>query len=97
MRWIRDPSSAPHGGESIPQVVERVGAWIHERSRDPGHTVAVTHASVIRAAIVHVIQAQMPSFWRIDILPLSRTEFRTNGRRWVLRSLALLGGDDDTK
>ncbi len=74
-----------------------MAAWIHERSRDPGHTVAVTHASVIRAAIVHVIQAQMPSFWRIDILPLSRTEFRTNGRRWVLRSLALLGGDDDTK
>jgi broad specificity phosphatase PhoE len=95
VRWIRDPASAPHGGESIPQVLERVAAWIHERSRDPGHTVAITHATVIRAAIVHVIQAQVPSFWRIDVLPLSRTEFRTNGRRWVLRSLAPLAGDDD--
>lgn len=95
VRWIRDPSSAPHGGESIPQVLERVGAWIHERSRDPGHTVAITHAAVIRAAIVHVIQAQLPSFWRIDVLPLSRTELRTNGRRWVLRSLAPLGASDD--
>ncbi|MEJ0035807.1 MAG: histidine phosphatase family protein [Gammaproteobacteria bacterium] len=95
VRWIRDPSSAPHGGESIPQVLERVAAWMHERSRDPGHTVAVTHAAVIRAAIVHVIQAQVPSFWRIDVLPLSRTEFRTNGRRWVLRSLASMTGGDD--
>ena len=95
VRWIRDPSSAPHGGESIPQVLERVAAWIHERSRDPGHTVAVTHAVVIRAAIVHVIQAQVPSFWRIDVLPLSRTELRTNGRRWVLRSLAPLDASDD--
>jgi broad specificity phosphatase PhoE len=85
--WIRDPSSAPHGGESIPQVMARVAAWITDRGRDPGHTVAVTHASVIRAAIVHVIQAQLPSFWRIDVVPLSATDLRTNGRRWVLRSV----------
>jgi broad specificity phosphatase PhoE len=87
VRWIRDPSSAPHGGESIPQVLERVAAWITACSKEPGHTVAVTHATVIRAAIVHVIQAQLASFWRIDVLPLSQTELRTNGRRWVLRSL----------
>jgi broad specificity phosphatase PhoE len=84
--WIRDPSSAPHGGESIPQVLARVAAWIADRGRDPGHTVAVTHASVIRAAIVHVIEAQLASFWRIDVVPLSQTDLRTNGRRWVLRS-----------
>ena len=87
MSWIKDPSSAPHGGESIPQVLARVAAWIAERGGDPGHTVAVTHASVIRAAIVHVIQAQLPSFWRIDVVPLSQTDLRTNGRRWVLRSM----------
>jgi broad specificity phosphatase PhoE len=85
--WIRNPATAPHGGETIAQVLERVAAWIHERGREPGHTVAVTHAAVIRAAIVHVIQAQLPSFWRIDVLPLSLTDLRTNGRRWVLRSL----------
>ncbi len=85
--WMRDPSSAPHGGESIPQVLARVAAWIDDRGRDPGHTVAVTHASVIRAAIVHVIQAQLSSFWRIDVVPLSQTDLRTNGRRWVLRAM----------
>ena len=95
MSWIKDPSSAPHGGESIPQVLARVADWIAERGRDPGHTVAFTHASVIRAAIVHVIQAQLPSFWRIDVVPLSRTDLRTNGRRWVLRSMGpIVPGED---
>ncbi|HTV79739.1 MAG TPA: histidine phosphatase family protein [Steroidobacteraceae bacterium] len=85
--WIRKPETAPHGGETIPQVLQRVAAWMAERSRDRGHMVAVTHPVVIRAAIVHVIQAQLPSFWRIDVLPLWQVDLRTNGRRWVLRSL----------
>jgi broad specificity phosphatase PhoE len=85
--WIKNPSTAPHGGEAIPQVMERVGSWIRERGKDDGHTVAVTHASVIRAAIVYVIEAGLPSFWRIDVVPLARVDLRTNGRRWVLRSL----------
>ena len=87
MSWISNPSSAPHGGEPIPQVMERVAAWIREPGRDKVHTVAITHASVIRAAIVHVIEAQLQSFWRIDVVPLSLTDLRTNGRRWVLRSM----------
>jgi broad specificity phosphatase PhoE len=94
--WIRDPSSAPHGGESIPQVLKRVAAWIAERGRDPGHTVAVTHSSVIRAAIVHVIEAQLPSFWRIDVAPLSQTDLRTNGRRWVLRSMGPMVASEES-
>jgi broad specificity phosphatase PhoE len=94
--WIKNPSSAPHGGESIPQVLERVAAWMRERGRDKGHTVAVTHATVIRAAIVHVIEAQLPSFWRIDVVPLSRTDLRTNGRRWVLRSIGPIGAGEES-
>lgn len=92
--WIKNPSSAPHGGETIPQVLERVADWMRERTRDKGSTVAITHAAVIRAAIVYVIEAQLGSFWRIDVLPLSRTEFRTNGRRWVLRSIATVKDED---
>ena len=87
LSWIKNPSSAPHGGESIPQVMERVASWIREPGRDKIHTVAITHAAVIRAAIVHVIEAQLQSFWRIDVTPLSLTDLRTNGRRWVLRSM----------
>jgi broad specificity phosphatase PhoE len=86
--WMSNPSSAPHGGESIEQLVERVTAWMREPGRDKVHTVAITHASVIRAAIVYAIGAQLQSFWRIDVVPLSLTDLRTNGRRWVLRSMA---------
>ena len=93
--WIRKPETAPHGGETIAQVLARVAAWVAERSREQGRMVAVTHAAVIRAAIVHVLQAQLPSFWRVDVLPLSRTELRTNGRRWVLRSIAPLAPTDE--
>ncbi len=94
VKWIKDPASAPHGGETIPEVQLRVSAWLREQEREPGHTVAITHSSVIRAAIVHVIQADLPSFWRIDITPLSRTELRTNGRRWVLRSISSLSAEE---
>jgi broad specificity phosphatase PhoE len=97
LSWMKNPATAPHGGETIPAVMERVKAWIAERGKDSGHTVAVTHASVIRAAIVYAIESDLRSFWRIDILPLSRTDLRTNGRRWVLRSLAPMekaGGQD---
>jgi broad specificity phosphatase PhoE len=93
--WIKDPGSSPHGGESISEVLKRVAVWISERGRDKGHTVAFTHPAVIRAAIVHVIMADLPSFWRIDVLPLSLTDFRTNGRRWVLRSMGPIGVPDD--
>jgi broad specificity phosphatase PhoE len=93
--WIKDPGSSPHGGESISEVLKRVAAWISERGRDKGHTVAFTHPAVIRAAIVHIIMADLPSFWRIDVLPLSCTDFRTNGRRWVLRSMGPIGVPDD--
>jgi broad specificity phosphatase PhoE len=84
--WMKNPASAPHGGETIPQVLARVTDWLREPDRQKGHTVAVTHASVIRAAIVYVIEAELRSFWRIDVSPLSKTDLRTNGRRWVLRS-----------
>jgi len=94
--WISNPSSAPHGGESIPQVMERVAAWIREPGRDKIHTVAITHAAVIRAAIVHVIEAQLQSFWRIDVAPLSLTDLRTNGRRWVLRSMGPMTPSEET-
>jgi broad specificity phosphatase PhoE len=94
--WMSNPSSAPHGGESIEQLMERVTAWMREPGRDKIHTVAITHASVIRAAIVYVIGAQQQSFWRIDVVPLSLTDLRTNGRRWVLRSMGPVVRTDES-
>jgi broad specificity phosphatase PhoE len=82
--WLSDVQVAPHGGESLSDLFQRVSTWMNDCIREKGHTVAVTHAAVIRAAILHVLQAPTPSFWRIDIEPLSVTKLRSDGTRWTL-------------
>jgi broad specificity phosphatase PhoE len=83
--WLTDPGAAPHGGESILHLLTRIGGWLEEQ-RAPDHTIAVTHAAVIRCAIVHALQAPPSAFWRVDIAPLSITDLRWNGRVWTVRS-----------
>jgi broad specificity phosphatase PhoE len=87
-RWMSDADSAPHGGESFNDLLRRVARWLTTHMDDGGHTIAVTHALVIRAAIVHVLQAPVSAFWRIDVEPLSCTEMSSDGRRWILRTCA---------
>jgi len=84
--WIADPAAAPHGGESIAALLDRVGGWL-DRFEATGHTVAVTHPAVIRAAVVHVLAAPASAFWRIDIEPLSIADLRRHAGRWTLRSV----------
>jgi broad specificity phosphatase PhoE len=83
--WLTDVEAAPHGGESFVQLIARVGRWMADQTA-AGHTVAVTHPSVIRAAILCTLQAPPQSFWRIEIAPLSVTDLRFNGRLWTARS-----------
>lgn len=85
--WITDPSSSPHGGEALDALLTRVGAWLDERRSVAGSTIAVTHPAVIRAGVVHALEASMATFWHLDIAPLSRAALRTDGRRWMLRGL----------
>jgi broad specificity phosphatase PhoE len=85
--WLADPAAAPHGGESIANLIDRVGSWLDQLT-DDGHTIAVTHPAVIRGAVVHVLNAPLHSFWRVDIAPLTLTDLRFNRRVWTLRSCA---------
>jgi broad specificity phosphatase PhoE len=80
--WLVDPASAPHGGESLLQLEERIGAWLTALQSTPGHIVAITHPFVIRAALTHVLQGASSSL--IDVEPLSAVELRFHGR-WRLR------------
>ena len=88
--WMGDPGAAPHGGESLLDVMARVGAWLDAQGGTPGHVVAVTHASVIRAAILHAIEAGPRSFWRIDVAPLCLVKLSGHAGRWTLGSIAPL-------
>lgn len=83
--WLTDPVQAPHGGESIVDLVSRVAAWLASLADNASNTVAVTHPAVIRAAILTVLDASPNAFWRIDIKPLSRTVLHLRGAAWTLR------------
>ena len=83
-QWLGDPAAAPHGGETISALIERAGGWLAGLNELSGQIVAVTHQSVIRAALVHVLGAPPQTFWRIDVPPLAIVELKSNGARWAL-------------
>jgi broad specificity phosphatase PhoE len=83
--WTTDPSSRVHGGESLVQLIERVGGWLDDpASGRPSRFIAVTHPGVIRSAIVRALQAPASSFWRIDVAPLAVVQLRGQPKRWSL-------------
>jgi broad specificity phosphatase PhoE len=87
--WLTDPAQAPHGGESVAALVERVRGWLDAVAARKGRLVAVTHPGVVRAAILVALDAPPKSFWRIDVHPVSRTVMHRRGQAWTLRSTGL--------
>ncbi|MBW0015770.1 histidine phosphatase family protein [Mycobacterium sp.] len=83
--WLTDPTRAPHGGESLVDLIDRVGGWLESLTHDTSPTVAVTHPAVIRAAILGALGMPPKSFWRIDIAPASRTVLHFRKGLWTLR------------
>jgi broad specificity phosphatase PhoE len=84
--WLRDPAATPHGGESLLSLMQRVAEWLEGEKAVNGRAILVTHAAVIRAAIVHAIEATPKSFWRIDVAPLSFTRLSCKDGRWNVTS-----------
>jgi broad specificity phosphatase PhoE len=94
--WLGDPDARPPGGESIRELTARVadllaewrGAASEPRTRPgPGgdrRIVAVTHAGVVRAAVLLALGAPIESFGRIDVAPGSATELHTRGDGWAV-------------
>ena len=91
--WLGDPAAAPHGGESLAALIERTGAWLTQSLAGEGATLAVTHASVVRAAIVNALGADPHAFWRIDVAPLSLVRLSGREGRWNLLALGPLGAE----
>lgn len=89
--WSCDANAQSHGGESIIDLLTRVGGWLDDMGRASGRVVAVTHAAIIRASILIALDADPISFWRIDVAPLCKVEFSGRAGRWTLRSLNLGG------
>ena len=83
--WLTDPTQAPHGGETVVDLIGRVRGWLESLTTRRTRLVAVTHPAVIRAAILVALDAPPKSFWRIDIAPVSRTAMHFRGHAWTLR------------
>jgi broad specificity phosphatase PhoE len=73
-RWNRARGSArPPGGESMQELQTRVVQHLYRISSDrpDARVVVVSHAEVIRAALLHVLKLPLDDFWRIEIAPAS--------------------------
>jgi broad specificity phosphatase PhoE len=91
--WLGDPAAAPHGGESLAALIERTGVWLGQSLAREGATLAITHAAVVRAAIISALGAGSLSFWRIDVAPLWVLRLSGRDGRWNLVALGPLGAD----
>jgi broad specificity phosphatase PhoE len=97
--WLTDPDTAPHGGESLSSLLDRVAGWLAGLPAERERIAAVTHPSVVRAAVLHTLGAPLGCFWRLDSAPLTQTVLTRHGGRWQLREtghpLVERGGGDD--
>ncbi|MFJ9037255.1 histidine phosphatase family protein [Streptomyces sp. NPDC102406] len=81
-RWLTDPEAAAPGGESVAQVCARVARWLADGEPGAGRLIAVVEPDVVRAAVVHAVGAPAAAFWRLDVAPLTVTEFSGRLGRW---------------
>lgn len=85
--WILDPDAAPHGGETLRAFAARVGRWLDAQAEREGVAAAITHGGVVKAAVVHALDAPLHAFWQIDAAPLSVTELHAHDGRWTVARL----------
>jgi broad specificity phosphatase PhoE len=77
--WLSDPQFRPPGGESMTELVARVGAWLDLQAKDDGRIIGVTHPAVLRGAVLHAVGAPPEAFWRITAAPLSEARLAHDG------------------
>ncbi|WP_028933883.1 histidine phosphatase family protein [Pseudonocardia spinosispora] len=82
--WLSDPSATPHDGESLTALIQRVGGWLDTRG-DARAILTIADPTVIRAALVHAVDAHPRAIWRFDVTPLSLITLVGNAGRWSVR------------
>jgi broad specificity phosphatase PhoE len=87
--WRTDPDATPGGGESLTALLARVARWAETQARGRGRALVIADPTVIRAAIVHALDAGPPTFWRLEIAPLSLSVVQYASGSWRLKSLVL--------
>ena len=90
--WLRDPYAAPRGGESLAELITRVGAVLDDHQWPDGRSVVVVTPLVARALLVHALGAMPEVILRIDIAPLGRALISRSQQTWRLTSLEVAKG-----
>jgi broad specificity phosphatase PhoE len=92
--WMTDADACPHGGESLTAFAMRVGLWLDGQAALDGNAVAITHGGVVKAALVHALDAPIAAFWRLDVSPLAITELHAHDGRWTVTRMNVLAAKD---
>jgi broad specificity phosphatase PhoE len=86
--WLADVHARPHGGESIAMLAGRVAGGIEriERLLWCERCIVVTHAIVVKTAIVTVLGEPLASVMKMDLAPLSATVLNKPTREdtWIM-------------
>ena len=85
--WLHDAYAAPHGGESLAELINRVGGVLDDHLWPQGQSVIVVTPLVARAAAVHALGAQPDMIFRIDFAPLGRLLISRSDQIWRLQGL----------
>jgi broad specificity phosphatase PhoE len=84
MRWNTERSKArPPGGESMAEAQARVLAHIIGAGAEhaDGRIVMVTHAEIIRAALLHTMGLPLDAWEQVDVAPAAVVPFKARGQR----------------
>jgi broad specificity phosphatase PhoE len=80
--WRADPGYDGHGGESLLSLIRRAEVLLAGWQGRTGRLAAMTHAAVVRAALLVVLRAPPAAFWDIDVAPGGLTELHSSGSGW---------------
>lgn len=83
--WRADPSAAPHGGESLAQLMARAQSWLASRETNDGSEIIVGDPLMLRAIIACAIEGSAPMLWHLDLAPLALVRLNRTAGRWHLR------------
>ena len=83
--WRGDATVAPHGGESLADVRQRVESWLGRSLGDNGRLVVLASATIVRTAVLAVLDAPASALWSLDVTPWAEVALTGDGRRWALR------------
>jgi len=87
--WRTNPGAAPVGGESLNTLIARVARWTRAQTRGAGRVLVIADPAVIRAVVVHVLEGEPRTFWRLEVPPLSLSVVQQAHNEWRLRHLVL--------